>query len=212
LIGGATFIAACVNGSTTEVPKGPFYTITLSVADSTSFPAGSAISVRATITHEAAAVNAVPVGWGVKKGDSTTVVKTTVTDTLGQTTFVWTLADTAGVNTLFIGTANDRADTLIVIGAVGKPAAILPVGLDSIKVAVRSPVTLQVRVTDRPGNNVVGTAVNWSTTGGTLSASTVPTATGGISQVTFSAATAGNYFVTAELPNQGTHTYQIVVQ
>jgi hypothetical protein len=210
VIAGAASLAACVNGTATEATTGPFYSIALSVADSTSFPAGSIVSVRATVTHQAAAVAAAAVGWAVKTGDTTAKVKTTTTDTLGQTSFLWVLADTAGLNTLVVA-SGDRADTLHIIGAVGKPVYILAVGADSVTGSVGVTVTLQARVTDGVGNNVVGTAVNWTTTGGPSQPATIPTGAGGISQIGYSYPTAGTYFVTAELPGQGTHIFTIVV-
>lgn len=208
----AALTTACNATGTTETTNGPFYTLTLSVADSTSFPAGTTVLVRATVTHEAAAVANVAVGWGVKKGDSTITLKTTLTDTLGQTSIVWTLADSARINTLIVAAVNDRADTLNVIGTVGKPVYILAVGADSVQTTVGTTVTLQARVTDRPGNSVVGAPVNWTTTGGPRSPATIPTGAGGISQIGFSYPTPGIYFVTAELPGQGTHIFKIVVQ
>ena len=211
VLAAAAIVTACVNGTTTEATTGPFFTIDLSVADSTSFAAGSIISVRATVTHEAAPVSAAAVGWAVKTGDTTAKVKTTATDTLGQTSFLWVLADTAGVNTLIVGTG-DRTDTLHVIGIVGPPAYLLAVGVDSIATTVGATTTLKARVTDRVGNNVVGAVVKWTTTGGPTGPATIPTDAGGISQIGYSYPVAGTYFVTAELPGQATHTYQIVVR
>jgi hypothetical protein len=204
-------VAACMNDGPTELPSGPFYTITTSVANSTEFPVGSVVPVRASITHDSVVVFSAPVGFTVKDGGGTVSLASTTTDTLGHASVLWTLGDTAGVNTLIIATT-DRADTVSVIAVLGEPAYVLAVGRDSTTAGVGVPVTLQVRVTDRTGNNVPQTPINWTATGGTLSAASAPTDPNGISQVTFSASAPGDYFVTAELPGKATHIYQVVVQ
>lgn len=200
-----------MSDGTTAVSNGPFYSISTSVADNATFPAGSVIAVRATITHDAAVVLAAPVGWTVKEGGGSVSLATSTTDTLGQTSILWTLADSAGVNTLIIATT-DRADTLSVVGTVGDPSYVNAVGADSTSTAAGAAATLQARVTDRTGNNVPGTAIEWTATGGTLSASTATSDASGISQVSFSAPAPGSYFVTATLPGRATHIFQIVVQ
>jgi hypothetical protein len=200
-----------MNTGTTEVSSGPFYTITASVADSTKIAAGSIVVVRATVKHETTAVANAAVGWLVKAGGGKVNVTTTATDTLGQTSVQWLLSDSTGINTLIMG-SGDAADTISVIAVVGTPVYLLAVGIDSVNTTVGTTVTLQARVTDRVGNNVVGTAVNWVTTGGAVTPATIPTVTGGISQVGYSYPTAGTYFVTATLPGQATHTYTIVVR
>lgn len=210
LLAAATAAAGCVNG-TSEPTTGLFYTIKSSIADSTQFPAGSIVVVRATVTHDGTPLLAAPVGWGVKGGGGIVHPLTSLTDSLGVTSVQWVLGDTAGVNTLIM-VSGDASDTLTVLGVVGTPINIVAVGFDSTTAAVGAPVTVQARVTDRVGNNAANATVNWTTSGGSISASTVPTTSDGISQVTFTAATPGSYFVTAELPGQATHTYQIVVQ
>ena len=207
-----TLLAACVNGGdTTAVSSGPFYTITTSVSDSVKFPVGSVVSVRSTITHDAAAVLAAPVGWTVKEGGGSVNVASATTDTLGHATVLWTLGDTAGINTLIIATT-DRADTLSVITTIGDPAYVVAVGLDSSLTAVGGSTTLQARVTDKLGNNVPNVPISWTTLRGTLSAAVVPSDSKGISAVTFSATAPGNYFVTAELAGRATHIFHVLVQ
>lgn len=210
-LAGAAFLTACMNTGTTEVSDGPFYTIAVSVADSAKFEAGSVIVVRATLTHEAATVFAAPVGWTVTEGGGTASAVSSATDSLGQASILWKLGSTAGRNTLIVATT-DRADTLSVIGVIGDPSYVLPVGADSTTAATGAVVTLQARVTDGIGNNVPAAVVNWTATGGTLSAGSAASDANGVSQVTFSAATPGDYFVTATLPGRASHIYQIVVQ
>ncbi len=200
-----------MNTGTTEASNGPFYSVSASIADSTKFPAGSTVLVRASVTHQSAAVFAAAVGWAVTAGGGTVSAATTSTDTLGQSSVVWTLGDNAGVNTLIIGTT-DGADTVSVIGEVGDPSYVQAVGLDSTLTAVGASATLQARVTDATGNNVPGVPISWTTIRGTLSAAVVPSDANGISTVTFSATAPGNYFITAELAGRASHIFHVLVQ
>jgi hypothetical protein len=209
LAGAALFLAACTV-NTTEASDGPFYSIATSIADSAKYPAGTVLGVKVTVTHDTLGIFAATVGYSVSAGGGRVSAATTTTDSLGTTTVSWLLSDTVGVNSLVIA-SGDRIDTLSVIGVVGPPASLLAQGSDSVTTAASSPVTLQARVSDRVGNPVVATPVNWTTTGGTISGSAVVTDTTGVSQVTFTAATSGTYFVTAALPGQATHMYQILV-
>jgi hypothetical protein len=211
LLAATALSAACMGTDATAVSNGPFYALSVSVPDSTRFPAGTAVSVRTTVTHDDAPVLAAPIGWTVKEGGGSVNLAAAVTDTLGQATILWTLGDTAGINTLIIATA-DRADTLSVIAVIGDPAYVLAVGNDSKSAAVGENVVLQARVTDKAGNNVPGATIGWSTSNASLSAPSGATDANGIAQVTFNASTPGTYFVTATLANRATHIFQIVVQ
>jgi len=78
-------------------------------------------------------------------------------------------------------------------------------------VATGTPLTIQVRVTDRPGNPVAGATVFWTTTGGTLgSPSSVSDATG-IARATFTSAQPGGFTVSAVLPETDTRDFSITV-
>lgn len=130
---------------------------------------------------------------------------------MGIASVAWTLGDTAGINTLVIGVADQR-DTLHVRGVIGAPSYIIAPGADSVRMASGGTVMLQAKVTDRTGNAVSGTTVHWTASGGSISAASVVSDPSGLASVTFTASAPGLYSVVAELPGVATHTYQILVQ
>jgi hypothetical protein len=205
--------AACGGtGSTdaTTLPSTPVV-ITTEVKDSTSLPAGSTVVVRAHVTVNGSPVTGVAVTWALVGGHGQISATTGGTDSTGVATVSWTLSDTAGVNSLAIGSAG-VGDTLHVIGTIGQASQIVLVSPYSSSVAAGSAVTLQARVLDRPGNPVSKTNVNWSATGGTLtSASSASDATGTV-QNTFRASQPGTYLVTADVPGQASVVFQVIVQ
>jgi len=54
--------------------------------------------------------------------------------------------------------------------------------------------------------------VNWTASGGSLTAATSTSDANGLTQTSFSAATAGTYQVTASVPNEASVVFTIVVQ
>lgn len=211
----ALFVAAsalaCVDSTATGVSTGPFYKIVPTIADSTAYPAGSIIVVRAAISHQGASVGGAVVAWTVLAGGGVVSAASSPADTLGTASVTWVLGDTIGINSLVIATA-DGADTLYVRAVVGAPSSLVTTVIDSVGMASGGTVTLQAKVTDRVGNVVPAATVKWTASGGSVSASSVATDASGLAAVTFSATSPGLYSVVAELPGLATHTYQILVR
>lgn len=213
---GAAFLAlavaaACSDTTAAPVSTDPFYKVTPTIADSTKIAAGSIVTVKALITHEGTPAALTAVGWVVTAGGGVVSAAASSTDTLGTASIRWVLGNAIGVNTLAISTANGT-DTLHIVGVAGAASYLVPEGADSFTTAPNVSVTLQGRVTDRLGNVVPSTTVKWTTSGGSLSASTSASNASGIAAINFSAAVRGTYTVTGELPGLATHIYQVVVQ
>ncbi|HXT16563.1 MAG TPA: Ig-like domain-containing protein [Gemmatimonadaceae bacterium] len=212
LLGVLVFAAACGSSDASGVaPILRFATVTTELRDSTTFPAGSAVLVRAHVTSSGLGLDSVPVTWAVGTGHGGLSATMTNTDSTGVASVLWTLGDAAGVNSLVI-TSGDAVDTLRLVGTIGVPSSIVIVSPESSSIAVGDSLSLQVRVIDRPGNPVPNSAVNWSTTGGTLSGLTTTSDATGIARTTFRASQAGTYLVTANLPERASVIFQVVVR
>lgn len=208
-------LASCLGGSSNEVSAptttGPYSAVSTELKDSTSAPAASIILVKAHVTHDGAAVPAAPVKFTVATGHGLLSVDSTSTDTLGVATVLWTLGDTASeVNTLSI-VSGDGADSLHVVAVVGSPSYLIPITATTNDVPSGTPLALQIRVTDRPGNPVPGATVFWTTSGGTLGAPSSVTDATGIARATFTSTQAGTFTVSAVLPETATREFQVTV-
>ena len=207
-------LTSCLGGSSTEAAPptdtGPYSAISAELKDSSSAPAATVLLVRAHVTHDGSAIPAAPVRFTVAAGHGLLSADSTTTDTLGVATVLWTLGDTAEVNTLAI-LSGDAADTVHVVALPGSPSYLVPVSAATSDVAVGTPLSIQVRVTDRPGNPVAGAKVFWTTSGGTLSSSATLTDGNGLARVTFTSTQAGSFTVSAVLPETATRDFQITV-
>ena len=208
-------LTSCLGGSSTEVAQapqtGPYSTVSTELKDSTSAPAAAVLIIRAHVTHGGTAIATAPVKFTIAAGRGRLSVDSTATDTLGIATVLWTLGDTAAkVNTLAI-LSGDGVDSLHVITVAGPPSYLIPVTAASTDGSVGTPITVQVRATDRPGNPAVGANVFWVTSGGTLSSASSVTDAGGIARVTFTSNQAGSFTLSAVIPETATRDFQITV-
>lgn len=209
------FLTSCLGKASNEVAPpvdtGPFAAISTDIQDSTSAPAAAILLVTAHVTHDGAAIPGAAIKFTVAAGSGLLSVDSTSTDTLGVATVLWTLGDTASrVNTLAI-VSGDGQDSLHVIAVTGSPSYLVPVSSAPNDVAAGTPLTLQVRVTDRPGNAVAGATVFWTTTGGTLSSASSQTDGTGVARVTFTSSQTGSFTVSAVLPETATRDFQVNV-
>ena len=190
--------------------SGPFYKITPDFKDSSTFAAGTSLSVPIHVTYNGAAIVSAPVHWGVLSGHGVISDTISTTDTLGTTRVVWTLGAAPDTNVLVVA-VGDAVDTLHVTGTVGAPSYLDLVGARSDTISAGQPVTLAVVVRDRPGNGVPGATVNWATSGGNLSISSAVSNGTGTATVSFTANQPGTYSVTAGLPERAALFFEIVV-
>jgi adhesin/invasin len=202
---------ACMSTDTTSISDGAFFAISSVMADSSSYPAGTVLIVRAKVTHAGAAVDSANVGWAVAAGGGVVSAATTFSDTSGVAMVAWTLGAVPGANTLVMG-IGDAVDTLHVEAVVGEPSYVVAQGADSFTIAAGASATLQAELTDRAGNPVPSVSVSWSASGGALSAAATTTGSNGVASVAFEAGAPGTYLITADLPGVASHTYQVVVQ
>src|SRR5678815_1271751 len=164
-------LSSCLGHSTTDASQptdtGPYAAVSTELKDSSSAPAASVLLVRAHVTHDGTALAGAPIKFTVAAGHGLLSADSTATDTLGVATVLWTLGDTATeVNTLAM-VSGDGIDSLRVIA-----------------VAAGTPLSIQVRATDRPGNPVAAATVFWVASGGSLSSASSVTDANGVARVT----------------------------
>jgi len=208
-------LTSCLGHSATETAQpldtGPYSTVSAELKDSSSAPAASILLVRAHVTHDGTPIAGANVKFTVAAGHGLLSADSTATDTLGVATVLWTLGDTATeVNTLAI-VSGDGADTLHVRAVAGSPSYLVPASATTNDVPAGTPIVVQVRATDRPGNPVAGANVFWVSSGGTLSATSSLTDSTGIARVTFTCNQAGSFTVSAVIPETATRDFQITV-
>ena len=211
LVVGALGVAMGCDLSTTAPDAGAYYTITADLKDSSTYPAGTILSVPIHVTHDGAAVWYATVHWVVQSGHGLISDTVSTTDTLGATHIAWTLGAAPEANILLAG-IGDAVDTFYVTGTIGSPSYLVMVGAQSDTVSRGEPIVLRVLVKDRPGNNVPGATVTWVSSGGSLSASDTTSDATGTAMVAFAATEAGTYHVTADLPERATCIFEIVVR
>lgn len=214
----ATFaVAACskdstgldTGGGTTTTPTVYNVAFDSGIVDSTAVTVGTSIPIRIHVTKAGAAVPNAPVTWTISAGHGSVSSASTTTDANGGTFVSWTVGDTAGVNTIS-ATAFDASATIRAIGTAGAAASILKVSSDSSAVVAGASIPLTVRVVDRGGNAVNNTNVAWTTTGGTLTASSSTSGANGNATTVLTTSAKGSFSVTATLAGKGTVTYKVV--
>jgi hypothetical protein len=208
-------LSSCLGHSTTDASQptdtGPYAAVSTELKDSSSAPAASVLLVRAHVTHDGTALAGAPIKFTVAAGHGLLSADSTATDTLGVATVLWTLGDTATeVNTLAM-VSGDGIDSLRVIAVAGSPSYLIPVSPTTNDVAAGTPLSIQVRATDRPGNPVAAATVFWVASGGSLSSASSVTDANGVARVTFTSAVVGSFTVSAVIPETATRDFQIVV-
>ena len=213
LLGSSILAAGCLSGSTTDATSVPIhlYAITSTVQQSSTYPAGTIMSVPVSVTYNGAVFPKGSVRWTVLTGKGLVSDTTSTTDTLGATHILWTLGTSPGDNALSIA-IGDAVDTLHVTGVVGTASYLDRIGSQADTIATALPLVLQVVVRDRAGNPVAGAAINWSSSGGQIAASSGASDATGLSTATFATTAPGDYNIIAELPGEASMFFQVTVR
>lgn len=198
-VAGSVAIAAACGGDNSLGPTVPA-SVAAASGDSQTVLVGnrsSAPLVAVVKNSSGAPLPNVTVNWSVTSGGGSLSDVTTTTDANGQAQTTYrsgAIADTVKV-TASTGershafTIDLAADTVAILSALqGNGSAAL----------VGYPLTIIAKAADRFGNVIPGVAVNWSSTGGTLLATTATTdSIGRATNVITVGPNAGNYTVTA---------------
>jgi adhesin/invasin len=183
-----------------------------SATDNDTLAIGTTLAVRVHVTQNSVPVLETAVAWTVTTGNGTVSAPTTFTDSTGTATVNWTMGDTVTVNTI---TASISGATVTIVANTvgGTVAGITKVSADSQMVVAGGSVPLTARAVDRFGNAVANATVLWSSTGGSLSATTTTSGANGntVSNLSTDSSPA-TYLVTASVPGQASVTFKVVGQ
>ncbi len=173
---------------------------------------GTAVPVRVHVTESGAPIPNTTVQWSVTGGNGKLSSASSVTDASGLAQVQWTLGDTAGTNAMTASITGAQV-TIEATGTAAAPSAIAKVSADSQTVVPGGTVPLTARTVDRFGNPAGGVTVQWSTSGGTLSATSTLTGSSGNATTNLTTpAAAGRYQVTATFPGLGSVTFVVIAQ
>jgi hypothetical protein len=215
--------AACHSDKNGELPTSPSTDSTGSATSSTglNITVDSGIIGDTVLVHTVVPIsvhvkqNGTPVPgttvtWTVASGGGLVSAATSTTDATGLATVTWTIGDTARTNGL--SAAITGASVGVTVTAIGgAPIALAKISPDSDAVVAGAALSLVARVTDKFGNPASDVVVNWSATGGSLSAPNSKTTLSGNAGVNFvTGATASSYLVTASVPGIGSVSFRVV--
>ena len=218
----AALIVACSSDSsssgTTETPTTPTtpspnaraVTVDSAFAIRTAM-VGTSIPAEVRVTQNSQPASGVTVTWSVSTGGGTANPTTSVTNSAGVATTTWTLSDTVRTSKLTGGITGESSAVLQVTTTAGPATTLVRAGPDSVAVVAGSSTLITARVTDKSGNSVSGVSVGWTSTGGSLTATTTVTGASGNGQVVFSTDPAPrSYTVTATVAGIGALTFKVV--
>jgi hypothetical protein len=122
--------------------------------------------------------------WGILAGGGTFNDTTTTTDAQGHARVTYTPGTVPG--RAEVGAAVPGLSTSFILTLVaGPPTQVLKFGSENPAAIVGSKLSLSVKLADAFGNGIAGGTVNWTVDGGTVSAATGTTDTGGVATVTY---------------------------
>ena len=202
------------DGGGTTGPGGPSTTAYSLSADST-FQARTALIGSALPTTVHVELGGVPqanvtVSWFPNALSGAVSSKTSTTDSNGNASITWTLSDTARVNTL-TATAGTGSVNVTATSTPGPVTTLTKASADSTSLVAGASTILTVRATDQFGNRVPGVAIAWSTSGGSLSATSSTTGSAGNADVVFITTGApASYSVTATAGSLPAVSFKVV--
>jgi adhesin/invasin len=206
-------IAACHHDSSTgpQTSSANGFAITIdSGISGQNVPVGGQIIARVHVTKDSLPAPGLTVSWSASAGHGTLSSPTSVTDAGGGASVTWTVGDTAGTNTLDAATSG-VAVTIFATGIGGSAISLSRVSPDSQLVVAGATTLVVARAIDKFGNGSPNVTVTWTTTGGSLSASTTMTGSAGNASVNFTTgATPGTYTVTATAAGLGSVTFKVL--
>lgn len=215
----AVAVVACNNDRTDSTPVTPGNPGTspsgLNIAfdsgtvDADTLPVHSAVVLKLHVKQNGVGVPNVNVGWSITNGKGTVSSASTGTDASGAASVTWTLGDTVGINTV-VAAITGASATLNKFGTAGASAAIRKVTPDSSVIVAGASLPITARVVDQYGNAVKGETVSWTTSAGTLSATSTVSASSGNASTNLTTSAKGTYTVTATVIGKGSVAFKIV--
>jgi hypothetical protein len=212
----AALVAACNkdNGTNPVEGGGPtpiLYTLTVdtTLADTATATVGTQVPVRVHLSKAGVAVPGGTVTWKATLGSGKVSADSNVTDANGDASILWTVGDTAGLNTLAIASF-DATTAYHAKGTPDVPSDLIRISADSSLVVSGAALPIAVRATDRLGNGSGGADVTWSATGGQITLTTTAAGPNGGATTVFITSAPGTYIVTATLAGHASLLFKVV--
>ena len=212
----ALVVAAACSDSNNTAPTPVATTITVtSTTNGQTGTVGAALAQPIDVIVEdqsgAPMANAT-VTWTVLSGGGSVATATSTTDDSGNTTVIWTLGTTVGVDSLQASIGSGTPATITATATAGAASAIRITSGDAQSVAAGAATApLVVQVIDQFANPIANATVTWAVQGGgALSATSSTTDATGTAQVTLTTDSApAAYTVTASTGNITPVTFSI---
>ena len=182
-------------------------------ADSVKRTLGSPLVVKVTDAF-GNAVSGATVSWS-RSGSGTLTSATSVTNTDGFASIGYTLGSTVGAETITAsvnGVANGATFTATAFASSPAAIAIVSGGTQTGRIGQALGAPFVVKVTDIGGNPAPNATVTWTTTSGTIAATSTTDAQGVASNTLTLGTALGNTTVTATIVNGKSVTFTITVQ
>jgi len=152
----------------------------------------------------------IPVEWAIGTGGGSLSDTVTTTDAAGhaQTTYTPGTLPTVAHVTASVGGLPGVVFTITLVA--GPPSTLQKFGSDNPAAVVGSKLTLSVKLVDQFNNAISGTVVNWAAAGGSVSAATSTTDTGGVAAITYTLGNdPGTYSLTATVVGVPPATFSV---
>lgn len=171
---------------------------------------GNTVHVSVTLANsKGESVNNQETTWIVESGGGSIATATSSTNGAGQASNDWTLGTASGPNTLTAAVSGVSV-TITATASPDSVRGIIKASLDSQTVVATASSSFIVRAVDRFNNPVPGITVNWTTSDGTLAATSTTTGLSGNAQVTLTTnQTPAVYTVTATAPGFAPVTFTL---
>jgi adhesin/invasin len=208
---GAVLLAACGDDSIGD-PAGPA-AITRVSADSQTTAAGVPMTEPLVVLvtgRDGAPLPGTPVMWAIATGGGSLSNSTDTTDTEGHASTVYTPGTAVGTAQVVAQAGSLPGLSFTITLTAGAATALKKFGADNPAAIKGSTLTLSVKVVDQFGNGVQGATVVWTPTGGTTSAETSTTDSGGVASTNYVLGDApGSYSLTASVSGLDPVTFTI---
>jgi len=207
-----TAVAACGGDDGTTDPTRP-RAITRVSADSQTTAAGVKMAQPLVVLVTGGGgtpISGASVQWTIGAGGGTVSDSVSATDAAGHAQTTYTPGTAPAVAKVTANVAGLSGVTFTITLIAGPPATLQKFGFSSPAAVAGSKLSLSVKLVDAFGNGISGKAVNWSNAGGSISATSGNTDTGGVATVTFTLGSdPGTYSLTASADGVPSTTFTV---
>jgi hypothetical protein len=213
LLAGA-LAAGCGDTSSSELANVPENLVLLNQSDSIVGTAGLPLATPIQLLAQDANGNPIAgatIVWQITAGNGSVSAMQDTTGSGGLVSVIWTLGTLVGGNALNARAVSGITVDVAATGIAGPVASLFKALGDSQTVSVGTPsAPLAVQPLDRFGNVTgAGVIVNWTATGGALSAAQTTSDSTGIVRVTYTPSAAGTNTVTATAQGTAPVTFTV---